>query len=176
MSEDKKRWKGWKDYKAWDQNFSLIPVRLSIQGKAVTCGVAENSPKKVSLCRSGRWPWPFWWETGPCPSRASAADAEGSYVQVTPGQSGQSCWMGSVTTVTSQAERGLVALLVQWLSSWKAVLRQVQRASATWGAAQWWSRTKEDEGNWVSSGQDNRRKEERSSDEGSFPTNTLHPQ
>lgn len=33
---------------------SLIPVRLSIKGKAVKCGVAENSPKRVSLCL--RWP------------------------------------------------------------------------------------------------------------------------
>ena len=33
---------------------SLISVHLSIKGKAVKCRVAENSPKRVSLCP--RWP------------------------------------------------------------------------------------------------------------------------
>lgn len=58
-------------------------------------------------------PQPSWREIGPCPSRASAADEEEGCVHVRPGQSGQRHLTVSVTRVTSQAKRGLVALLVQ---------------------------------------------------------------
>lgn len=47
------------------------------------------------------------------PPRASEAEDKGDHVQMRPGQSGQRPLMVSVTKVTSQAKRCLVALLVR---------------------------------------------------------------
>ena len=122
MSEDKKRWKGWKDFKAWDQNLSLIPVHLSIKGKAVKCGVAENSPKRVSLCPRcplamailvGNWSLPILSLNGRCRGKLCANDTWPVGSELLDGHCDQSDhpgWEGPrgiASTVTEQLENGL---------------------------------------------------------------------